>query len=114
MFGLLALYLLVEAGHWYYLAASTVSFLGSVFVSFFLRKIFVYKNREWRTWRRQFFWYSLFWTFVAFLNVGVMYALVDAFKIGYILAQLISNTLLGLFGFSFNKMVTFRKRLGER
>lgn len=105
---LFLLYHLVEGGRWYYLWASTLTFFLSLVISFFLRKLIVFKNHDWSCWRRQIFFYSLVWLIDLVLNAGFMFALVDFVKITYLPSQIISNLFLGIFGFAFNKLVTFK------
>lgn len=105
---LFLLYHLVEGGHWYYLWASTLTFFLGLLISFFLRKLIVFKNHDWSCWRRQIFFYSLVWIIDLSLNAGFMFVLVDGLKITYLPSQIISNLFLGIFGFAFNKLVTFK------
>lgn len=102
------LYHLVESGRWYYLWASTLTFFLSLLISFFLRKLIVFKNHDWSHWHRQIFFYSLVWLIDLCLNAGLMLLLVDFTGISYLPAQVISNLFLGVFGFVFNKLVTFK------
>ncbi len=102
------LYHLVESGHWYYLWASTLTFFLSLLVSFFLRKLVVFKNHDWSHWWRQILFFSLLWVIDLCLNAGFMIVLVDLVKVPYLLSQIIANLFLGLFGFAFNKLVTFK------
>jgi putative flippase GtrA len=109
VFELALLYWLVSAQNWWYLYASSASFLFGLTASFFLRKIIVFKNHDWPALPRQLFFYSLVWVIDLVLNAGFMYLLVDGSKLGYIVSQIISNIFLGLFGFFFNQLVTFKK-----
>lgn len=102
------LYHLVETGHWYYIWASTLVFFLGILISFFLRKLIVFKNHDWSHWRRQILFYSLVWIIDLALNAGFMFVLVDGLKIAYLPSQVISNLFLGIFGFAFNKLVTFK------
>ena len=102
------LYHLVENTHWYYIWASTLTFFLSLAISFFLRKLFVFKNHDWSCWRRQIFFYCLVWVIDLCLNALLMFVAVDFVKITYLVSQVISNLFLGLFGFIFNKLVTFK------
>jgi putative flippase GtrA len=105
---LFLLYHLVETGRWYYIWASTLVFFLGILVSFFLRKLIVFKNHDWSHWRRQILFYSLVWIIDLALNAGFMFALVDFIKIAYLPSQIVSNLFLGIFGFAFNKLVTFK------
>ncbi len=108
VFELGLLYWLVDVKGWWYLYASSLSFFGGLVVSFFLRKIIVFKNYDWSALPRQLFFYSIVWLIDIALNAGFMYLMVDFTKTGYILSQIISNIFLGIFGFLFNKLVTFK------
>jgi len=105
---LILLFNLVQLRGWWYLYASSLVFFLGLVISFFLRKILVFKNDDWQSLPRQLFFYSLVWLIDIALNGGLMYALVGYLKIGYLLAQIISNLFLGIFGFAFNKLVTFK------
>jgi putative flippase GtrA len=105
---LFLLYHLIEGGRWYYLWASTLTFGLGLLVSFFLRKLIVFKNHDWSQWPRQSFFYCLVWLIDLVLNAGFMFALVSVAGISYLLSQIISNCFLGIFGFLFNKLVTFK------
>lgn len=105
---LFLLYHLVEGGRWYYLWASTLTFGLGLMVSFFLRKLIVFKNHDWSRWPRQIFFYFLVWLIVLCLNAGFMFVLVEVVTITYLPSQVISNCFLGIFGFLFNKLVTFK------
>lgn len=105
---LFLLYSLVEGDHLYYIWASTLTFFLGLLISFFLRKTIVFKNHDWSCWRRQILFYSLVWLIDLVLNAGFMFVLVDSIKITYLPSQIISNLFLGIFGFSFNKLVTFK------
>jgi len=103
------LYWLVQDRHWWYLPASSVSFLTSLIISFFLRKTLVFKNYLWSAWPRQLFFYALVWIIDLSLNAGMMLIMVEWLGLSYWVAQIIANIFLGLFGFVFNKLVTFKK-----
>jgi putative flippase GtrA len=103
------LYALVDLNGWWYLYASSLSFFIGLVLSFFLRKFIVFSNYDWSALPRQLFFYSMVWVVDIILNAGLMYLLVDCLILSYILSQIISNLFLGIFGFIFNKLVTFKK-----
>lgn len=103
------LYILVDRFQWWYLLASSLVFFIGLVASFFLRKIFVFRNYDWSALPRQLFFYSAIWIFNILLNGSLMYFLVDWCAVDYLLAQVISNLFLGIIGFLFNKFITFKK-----
>lgn len=101
------LYFLVEYVSWFYLLASALAFSFGLLSSFFLRKLWVFKNDDWRDTLKQFGWYS----FILIINVGfnsvLMFWLVELLGVNYLLAQFLAAMLLGILSFLFNKTVTF-------
>jgi len=102
------LHYFVEVGHWWYLAASSVTFASGLIASFWLRKFLVFKDYGRQNLWRQLFFYALIWLVNSLLNFILMYALVEWAVINYLWAQIFSNLLVGFIGFFFNKLVTFK------
>ncbi|NCN25656.1 GtrA family protein [Candidatus Falkowbacteria bacterium] len=101
------LYFLVDISKWFYLPASALSFGLGLLASFFLRKLWVFKNDDWHDTFKQFGWYSFILVINIAFNIGLMYWLVELLRLNYLLAQFFSGALLGILSFLFNKTVTF-------
>jgi len=101
------LYFLVDISKWFYLPASALSFGLGLLASFFLRKLWVFKNDDWHDTFKQFGWYSFILVINVCFNIALMFWLVDFLELDYLLAQFFSGILLGILSFLFNKTVTF-------
>jgi putative flippase GtrA len=92
MVHVLVLFVLVEFLHIWYLIATSLAFLVSVSASYFLQKIFTFKHKSRHT-ISQFLAYFVLSIFNFFLNILIMYILVDILGIMYLYSQAISSIL---------------------
>jgi len=89
--------------------STSISFVMSFAVSFYLQRIWTFDNREKKKMPRQFFLYML----NSFLSLNInglsMHLLVNKIGIWYLLAQIIVNIALGILNFFIYKLIIFRK-----
>lgn len=104
------LYLLVHFGGMHYLYASVIAFLASVAVSFTLQKFWTFRDRFTHDVREQFTRYSVVVLVNLTLNTGLMYALVDWAALWYVLAQVITTSVVAVVGYIGYKRFVFRER----
>lgn len=102
------LYALVNWWSWWYLLASTTALFAGIIASFFLRKILVFKDKDWSQFFYQLALYTCVFIFTIALNGVLMYLMVERGTINYLWAQIISNTILGLISFLLNRVITFK------
>lgn len=105
---LTTLYILTSKEQVWYVYASMVASAISFSISFTLRKIWVFKNKQKNDLVRQIVFYLLTMIGIIFLNTSLVIFLVERLKIFYILAQFSAGLFSGLLGFVVNRSVTFR------
>ena len=105
---IILLYFFVEVFHFWYLISSTIAFIFGFVISFYLRKFWVFRDKDLSIIKKQIFLYSFVFVFNIFANLFIMYFVVEYFNLQYLLAQIVSNIFLGLFGFGFSRSFIFK------
>ena len=100
-------YLFVSVLHLWYIAGTTLAFIGAFVVSFLMQKFITFADRSLERASRQLTIYFL----VALCNLGIntllMYAAVDGLGIEYLLAQFIVTALIAGYSFFLYKYLIF-------
>ncbi len=91
---LILLYFLTEFFHLWYLISSALAFIASFFVSFYLQKFWTFVDRDKEKILRQMVFYLAVASLNLFFNLVMMYFLVEAAGLWYMLAQLITGALI--------------------
>jgi len=107
-FEFIVMALMIYVWHWWYLLASAVVFFVGLVLSFFARKHWVFGKACLHNDLKQLSLYSLVFVLSTIVNLIIMYFLVEKLQVLDLIAQLMSNALLGIFTFIFNKTVTFK------
>jgi len=100
------LYILTDFGGLWYILSATISFIAAASANFLLNRKFTFRSNSNRV-KRQ---YGLFVSFAAiglFMNIGIMYGLVELFDLWYIFAKFIATFIVFVFNYGFNKKITF-------
>lgn len=88
--------------------STSISFIMSFIVSFYLQRVWTFNIKEEKKAPRQFLLYML----NSFLSLNInglgMHFLVNEIGIWYLLSQIIVNTLLGILNFFIYKIIIFR------
>ncbi len=108
MFGFL--YLLHQFFHIWYLLSSALAFLLTLVISFGLHKFWTFKDHSTDMISRQFYLFFFLSTLNFFINIALMYVLVDVFSFWYLLAQFVTTGLIALESFIFYHHVIFPAR----
>lgn len=91
--------------------ATSIAFTVSFFVSFFLQKIWTFRDNCYYDMHRQMFIYLL----VSLVNMGInavsMYFLVEIFRVWYLLAQVIVSAAIAVESFLIYSHFIFKKKL---
>jgi glycosyltransferase involved in cell wall biosynthesis/putative flippase GtrA len=95
-------------GIWYLISAS-LAFAVAFFVSFFLQKFWTFRDMEREKMYHQMTLYFALALSNLFINTGLMYLLVDGFKIWYMLAQVIAGGLIACESYLVNVFFIFNK-----
>lgn len=95
-------------GVWY-LYSSVVAFLLALSLSFTLQKFWTFADKETSKIHHQFFKYAITAILGLSFNTVLMFILVDALKVWYILAQIISGFFVMLFNFIAYKFFIFHR-----
>ncbi len=108
------LYVLADIVGLWYLYASVVAFISSILISFFLQKFWAFKDSSLEGVHGQFAMFFGIAVFDVFLNVFIVYMLVEYSNIWYIFSQIISASLIGVFNFLIYAALVFRRdKIGE-
>lgn len=102
------LYLLHEFLGLWYLLSSSLAFLIVLFMSFYLHKFWTFENKSSEAVRKQFSVFFFFSIFNFFINIALMYILVDIFSIWYLLAQIVTTGFIAIESFFFYQYVIFQ------
>ena len=105
------LFILVHFGGMHYLYASIISFIASVAVSFTLQKFWTFQDMFTHDMREQFARYSVVVLANLALNTGLMYLFVEEVGLWYVLAQIITTSIVAVVGYIGYKHFVFRERL---
>lgn len=108
---LTVLFILVHFGRMHYLYASVVAFIASVAVSFTLQKFWTFQDTLTHDMREQFTRYSAVVLANLALNTGLMYLLVEKAALWYVLAQILTTSIVAVVGYIGYKHFVFRERL---
>ena len=101
------LFVLVDVYNFWYLLASVIVFTLGSFVSFTLRKIFVFKKRGFNNLFRQLASYIFIFLIGLSINAFIMTFCVEVIKIHYAAAYILAVLVTGCVGFLWNKKITF-------
>lgn len=101
-------------GFWYLISA-VLAFIGGFFTSFFLQKLWTFKDKGQEQIRRQMTIFLLLALINLFGNTFLMYVLVDIFKVWYMLAQFVIAGVIALWNYNALRLFVFRpaKVIGE-
>lgn len=105
---IVALYVLTDILHIYYLVSTVAAFLISFLVSFTLQKFWTFKDASKDNVHLQLQLYLAMQVANLGLNTGLMYVFVEYLHIWYILSQVIITTVLSIVVFSINKRYIFK------
>lgn len=103
------LYILHGLFDLWYVAASSLSFLVAVVVSFLLQKYWTFQDRVADVARRQFVYYLLIALINLAINAGLMYFFVDLCHVWYLLSQVLSAGIVAVWSFFVYKHLIFKK-----
>ncbi|MEI6596731.1 MAG: GtrA family protein, partial [bacterium] len=106
---LVLLYILTDILGVWYLISACVAFSIAFFVSFFLQKFWTFRDRDKEVIYKQMRIYLIVALANLALNAVLMYALVDGFKIWYMLAQFIISGLIAIESYLVYKHFIFNK-----
>jgi len=106
------LFILVDVLGMWYLISAILSFIASLIVTFFLQKFWAFKDSSIvkKHVRKQAILYIISSTSFLFINILILYVLVDVLDVWYLLAQFLSLGIVATGSFLFNKSVTFKKK----
>lgn len=93
----------------WYVYASAISAATSCLISFLLRKVYVFHDRNWKTFGRQLLAYIGVLILIILISTTTMSFLVEHFKLPYVLAQAVAGITSGLIGFFLNRQFTFHE-----
>ena len=106
------LFILVDVLDMWYLISAVLSFVVSLIVTFFIQKFWAFRDHlvTKAHVRRQAILYTISSTSFLFLNILILYILVDVLNVWYLLAQFLSLGVVAVGSFLFNRSVTFKKK----
>jgi putative flippase GtrA len=103
----LLLYLCVDVFAFWYLAGSTIAFIGTIFVSFILQKFWTFREPSKGELPKQLASYSALAVANIGVNVVLMYFLVSIWGMHHLLAQILSSGTIAVYGFVIYKFFIF-------
>jgi len=102
-----SLFILVHFFHMWYLLATVVSFIVSVYVSFMMQKFFTFNDYGKEKIRHQQVFYFGIQIFNLTVNTLLMYISVDLLHIHYIISQIIIASVMAISNFFVYKYLVF-------
>ena len=106
------LFILVDLLGMWYLISAIFSFIASLVITFFLQKFWAFRDPITRKkyMKKQAILYTISSTSFLFINILILYILVDVLSMWYLLGQFLSLGVVAVGSFLFNKTVTFKKK----
>ncbi len=105
---IVALWFLVEICQIYYLTSATISFILAVINNYFLNKYWTFKDESKRHFA-QFANFFLISVIGLFINLVIIYLLVEKLAIYYLISKFIAIIIVTFWNFLMNKYITFKK-----
>lgn len=106
---LAALYFFTEVFGVWYVASAAVAFLFSLLTGFLLQKFWTFRDRDLSRLKKQMAIYAAVGLVNLILDPVLLYLLVEAFALWYILAQILVLGGLAIESYLLNRFITFRK-----
>jgi putative flippase GtrA len=106
---ILLLYMLKDIVGFHYLNATFISFLSGIALAFFLHKFWTFRDNNLGRLPKQLSLYLLIAIVNLFLNMPLMYLLVEKVGLWYIYSQLVIVIALGAVSYLINNVITFKK-----
>ena len=110
-FNLGILYLLTNYLAVWYLSSAVLAYIISFFISFFLQKLWTFRDNSTERIHKQLAIYFMIALFGLGFNTLLMYCLVDILHIWYMLAQVIIGFILAFFNFLFYRSFVFDQQI---
>lgn len=107
---LLMLYVFHGLFYWGLVLSTSLAFIMSFFVSFFLQKLWTFDDKDHSSSYRQLMMYLVLNFINLNLNGWLMHLMVNGFHVWYMLSQFIISLSLGLVSFLVYKFIIFRRR----
>lgn len=104
---ILLLYLCVDVLAFWYLAGSTIAFVGTLLVSFILQKFWTFREPSKGELPKQLASYGVLAVANIGVNVVLMYFLVSILGVHHLLAQILSSGTIAVYGFVIYKFFIF-------
>ena len=102
------LFLLVEYGKLHVLVATAIAFMVAIIVNFNLHKRWTFHDTS-KNVKTQFTYFFIISTANFFLTLTFMYIFVDIVQLWYIIAKVITATLVLIFSYTMNRLLTFKQ-----
>jgi dolichol-phosphate mannosyltransferase len=109
MVNFILLYFFTDILGFWYLLSSTLAFIISFFVSFYLQKFWTFGDSQKDILYKQMVVYLIITLFNLAINAVLMYYLVDFLKVWYMLAQLLTTGLIASWSFVIYKIFVFKR-----
>lgn len=93
----------------WYVFATSIAFCIAVFVSYFMQKIFTFKDKNQDKTRRQFFYFLGSYVSMFLLNLSLMYLFINKLNQHALFAQIVTNVICAFLSFNILKFLIFRK-----
>lgn len=108
VFDATSLYLMVEFGRIQVMIAAAIAFMIAIIVSFVLHRIWTFKDHSHNI-KRQFLSFFLISCINFVITLVCMYLFVEVLFIWYMLAKLITATIVLIWSYTANRLWTFKK-----
>ena len=105
---LATLFILTEFAHVYYLLSAIAAFFVSLAVGFNLQKRWTFRDNNKKVFKQAAL-YSIITSANLFINMALLYFLVEKLDVWYMLAQVVIYGSLSVFSFILYKFLVFRK-----
>lgn len=95
----------------WYIFSSTIAFVTSLILSFSLHKFWTFGDKKITKIQHQFGLFVTMAVIMLYVNVSMMYFLVEYLNVWYLLAQFLVNVFIAVTNFLLYKFLIFRKKL---
>ena len=102
------LYILTDWLDFWYLFSAIIAFIGAFFASFFLHKLWTFRDKSGEQAKQQLAIFLLIALTTLAGNAFLMYVLVDIFRVWYMLAQVIISVLIAFFSYNSFRIFVFK------
>ena len=110
----ISIFVLVEFFNFWYLSATSFSFALGLVISFFLQKIWTFRDKDWRKVNKQASVFLTIRLLNLFFNINATYYLVEIWHVWYFLAAMLAASIFASISFFIHCIFIFDSQLNKK